>query len=128
MATTTRTRKTAAKKATPSRVPAGAKQPQDRKPAEEKSDGFIHVTLHEKEWLVPEEALDDFELLDDINSLEQRADASRMPSVLRRLLGDQWSDAMEVLRDKDSGRVSVEAGSKFVWDLLEEMNPNSSSS
>src|SRR5690349_21824252 len=119
MATST-ARKTAAKKATAPRIPAGAKQPQDHKPAEEKSDGFIHATLLGREWLVPEEALDDFELLDDINSLEQKSDASRMPSILRRLLGDQWGDAMEALRDKETKRVSVEAGSKFVWDLLEE--------
>jgi hypothetical protein len=127
MATTT-ARKTAAKKATAPRIPAGAKKPQDHKPPEEPSDGFIHVQLHGQEWLVPEESMDDFELLDDINSLEQKGDASRMPSVLRRLLGEQWGQAMEVLRDKDTGRVSVEAGSKFVWDLLEAMNPNSSSS
>ena len=106
-------------------VPDGVKKPQDRKPKAEPKPETLTATVNGKDWSVPADALDDFELLDDLNALEQRNDATRLPSVLRRLLGDQWRDAMETLRDKDSGRVSVEAGSKFVMDLMGALNPNS---
>jgi hypothetical protein len=108
---------------------AGARTPQDhqaKKPVV--PEGKLGATVRGKLWLVDEEALDDFELLDDLNALDQRSDPTRMPAVLRRLLQDQWSEAMDVLRDKDTGRVTVEAGSQFVFDLMEELNPNSSSS
>jgi hypothetical protein len=85
----------------------------------------VSAEVRGKTWVVPADALDDFELLDDLNALEQRADATRLPSVLRRLLGDQWRDAMDVLRDKDTGRVSVEAGAEFVMELMGALNPNS---
>lgn len=124
----TATRKKAAAKAAPKKVkvPAGAKQPSDRKAPQEPDDGFLHVEMRGKTWHVSKDALDDFELLDDINALEQQNDASRMPSVLRRLIGDEgYGKAMDLLRDPESQRVSVSAGSKFVWDLLKELDPNS---
>lgn len=110
---TTTTEKTA--------VPATAKKPQDRKP---KDDGTMTVTVRGVELTVDREAFDDFELLDDLNALENGS-PQRLPSVLRRLVGDQWGKVMDGLRDKDTGRVSAEAGAGFVGELMEALNPNS---
>ena len=106
-------------------VPDGAKVPQDRKPKDEPKPETLTAYVRGREWSVPADALDDFELLDDLNALEQKGDATRLPAVLRRLLGEQWRDAMDVMRNTETGRVSVEAGSEFVMDLMGALNPNS---
>lgn len=109
-------------------IPDGAKLPQDHKEKDAKETHKV-VTVRGKEWSVPLDALDDFELLDDLNALDQRDDPTRLPAVLRRLLGgDQWKLAMEVLREKESGRVRTEAGASFVMELIQALNPNSSRS
>lgn len=106
-------------------LPDGVKVPQDRKPKGESRPQTLTAHVRGREWSVPADALDDFELLDDLNALEQRGDVTRLPSVLRRLLGDQWRDAMEALRDESTGRVTVEAGSELVMDVMGALNPNS---
>ena len=106
-------------------VPDGVKQPEDRKPKADPKPETLTAHVRGHDWTVPADALDDFELLDDLNALEQRGDVTRLPSVLRRLLGDQWRDAMEALRDESTGRVTVEAGSEFVMALMGALNPNS---
>lgn len=123
---TTTARKTTARK-TAAAVPARAKKPQDhRPPATEQPPEVLRATVAGHEWEVPAAAIDDFELLDDLNSLDQHGDPTRMPSVLRRLLGDeQWHKAMDVLRDPTTGRVSVEAGGDFVMELIQALNPSS---
>jgi hypothetical protein len=130
MATTTR--KTAAKKTTAARsaTARAAKAPQDHKPKAELDEGSVTVEVRGEKWTVQKEVMDDFELLDDLNALDQRDDATRMPSVLRRFLGDeQFTKAMDVLRKESKvGRVTIEAGSEFVWDLMAALNPNSSRS
>ena len=108
-------------------IPDNAKSPSDRKPKKDKAaePETVTATVAGKEWTVPVEALDDFELLDDFNELETRQDITRLPSILKRLLGDQWREAMDLLRNKDTGRVSLEDGGKFVEDVLKEIAPNS---
>ena len=106
-------------------VPKGAKVPEDRKPKAEPKPETLTATIKGRDWSVPADALDDFELLDDLNALEQKGDVTRLPSVLRRLLGDQWRDAMDAMRDESTGRVTVEAGSEFVMSLMGALNPNS---
>lgn len=106
-------------------IPATAKKPADRKPKAEDPPAERVVTLRDHEWKIPQEALDDFELLDDMNALDQKKDATRFPALIRRILPDQWDDVMDVLRDEKTGRVSVEAGSQFVFELIQELNPNS---
>lgn len=109
----------------------GVKQPEDHKPKTEDPkvevvDGARIVTLHGAEWRIEDAVLDDFELLDDLRAVQDNDDASRMPSLLRRMLGDDgYKQAMDVLRDSGTGRVSVEAGAIFVWDLFKALNPNS---
>lgn len=123
-------KKVAAKKTTAARAAtaAGAKVPADHKAKAEPTPDFLEANVRGVAWKIPRDAVDDFELLDDINALEQRDDSTRMPSVLRRLLGDQWGQAMDTIRDKESGRVTIEAGTKFVFEILEALNPNSSGS
>lgn len=73
---------------------------------------------------VTDEALDDFELLDDFRGLGD-SDPSRLPSVLRRMVGDDYKRIMNELRDPVTGRVSASAGTQFVFDVVKAFNPNS---
>lgn len=76
---------------------------------------------------VTNEALDDFELLDDLQAAET-GNAARLPSLLRRLLGDGYKAAMDGLRDPVTGRVPVAGdagGVQFIKELLVALNPNS---
>lgn len=92
--------------------------------AEKTEPSVRKATVNDKEWSVPEEALDDFEMLDDIARYVE-GDTTRAPSMMRRLLGDdQAREAMASLRDPETGRASTEAGFNFVSDLLKALNPN----
>lgn len=108
-------------------IPDGVKVPEDHKAKQQ--NGVRTVEVRGKQWDIQEDVLDDFELLDDLNALDQRDDATRMPSVLRRLLGDaQWKQAMDLLRDPDTKRVGMKDGAEFVMELMGALNPNSSAS
>lgn len=122
--TETETNKTTAKKATAATVPAGVKKPQDHQPKATDQPEVINVTVRGVDLQVDAAALDDFELLDDLNELEQNQNPGRFPSILRRLVGDQWKTVIEALRGPN-GRVSVEDGVEFVGELLEAVSPNS---
>lgn len=104
------------------------KQPADRKPKEEDrrdEPKSIEVALRGETWTISADAVDDFELLDDLNEIDTNGNAARMPSLLRRLLGPgQYRAALDLIRD-DNGRVTVEAGQKFVMDMFKEIDPNS---
>ncbi|WP_067428537.1 hypothetical protein [Nocardioides jensenii] len=109
-------------------IPKGAKRPADKKPKKtaEAPPEEITVTIDDHDYVVATDALDDFELLDDLNTIDQDEDPTRLPSVMRRLLGpDQTREALRRLRDPDSQRVSMEAGTQFVMDLMTGCNPNS---
>lgn len=104
-------------------IPAGAKRPEDRK-APKADTGDVTVTIRGVTVTISEEALDDFELMDDLDRLEQEEDASRLPSILRRLVGDQYKTVMDALRGPN-GRVGIEAGADFVGEVLEAVAPKS---
>ncbi len=99
-------------------IPAGAKRPTDRRKSA--STKTLTATAAEREWTVPTDALDDFELLDDLDEIEN-GNAARLPRALKRLLGDQYRDALDAIRDEGSGRVGVEAGADFVRELFESL-------
>lgn len=102
-----------------------AKQPQDhlpKKPTVEDVDGGKRVTLHGVTVTVPTEAIDDWELLEELDALD-RGKGQKLPSVLRRLVGDDYSMVIDSLRGKN-GRVSIARGTEFVTDLLGSLNPN----
>lgn len=93
---------------------AGPKAPQDRKP---KAGEPLKAEVNGRTWTVDPDALDDFELLDDLGEVEA-GNAARMPRVLRKLLGsEQYKAALDSLRD-DAGKVSATAGVEFVGELF----------
>lgn len=83
------------------------------------------VTVRDIEVAVLDEALNDFEVLDDLRAAQDQNDPSRGPALLRRIAGDaQYKTILESLRGPH-GRVTVEDGMSFVWDLIKALNPNS---
>lgn len=68
---------------------------------------------------------DDFELLDALSEMQRTGEPSHTPGILRRLVGnEQTRVVINRLRDKETGRVSVDAGSDFVLKLLDALDPN----
>ena len=74
---------------------------------------------------IADEALNDFELLDDLRAVDVDRNMSRLPAVLRRLVGDDYKVVLDGIRDKVTGRVSIESGSMFIRSVIEALNPNS---
>lgn len=105
-------------------IPDGAKKPTDHKAKAEDEPTTRAVTVRGVDITVPVDALNDFELLDDLNELEQRQNAARMPAILRRLVGEQWREVMDAARDPESGRVTIEAGADLVREIMEGLSPN----
>ena len=108
------------------------KKPQDRKPKTEtakavKVDGGWEVTHQGITISVPLEALDDFELLDDLAELQRdpKRAAVRVPSMLRRLAGDDGYRAVtDGLRDASTGRVTASEAVRFTFEVFGALNPN----
>lgn len=105
--------------------PKGAKRPADRKPkAPAEVDGNYVVTVHGESWTISKEALDDFELFEDIGEID-KGNPARLPSALKRLLGsEQYPKAMDTLRDPETGRVGMKDGLEFFSEVFEAL-PNS---
>lgn len=107
--------------------------PQDRKPKKkgkkkaalkaEALGGTVTVEVAGAEWTVPLKALDDFELLEDLDAIDS-GKGQRLPRALRRLLGDeQYPRALDAVRD-EHGVVSVVAGAEFFEEILQALNPS----
>lgn len=94
------------------------KKPQDRK--SKKADGVTvdGVTVH-----VSADALDDFELLDDLSQM-QEGNGARVTSAFRRMFGDDASRILDELRE-ESGRVRLSRASGFMVSVMKELAPNS---
>lgn len=109
-------------------IPETAKKPTDRKPKAadvEPEPNYVEAVVDGHTYRVFRDALDDFELLDDFNSVNN-ADATKFPSILRRLLDDaQVREVFDRLRDPETKRITTDAGSDFVLDLIKALNPNS---
>lgn len=107
------------------------KKPQDHKAKEEKpkvektDDGWV-VTHRGITLSVAREALDDFELLDDLAQIQadQKRGAVRVPSMLRRLAGDEGYRAVTDGMRGESGRVPVAQTVQFVFEVFGALNPN----
>lgn len=108
------------------------KKPQDHlekveKPKVVAVDGGKEVTLHGITVTVADEALDDFELVDDLSRVQfgEAQDRGRLPLIFRRLVGDDgYKAVMDGLRGPN-GRVPVKAGFEFIQELFGALNPNS---
>jgi hypothetical protein len=117
------------------------KQPTDRKPKDDKpkvdtveievGEGKDKRTIPARRVAirgvvvtVPDEAVNDFEVLDDIRAVQDQDDASRLPALLRRLVGDaDYRRVMDALRGAN-GRVAIDVGSEFVLELFQALNPS----
>jgi len=71
---------------------------------------------------VPEEALDDFELADEMARIDD-GQGHRFAPVARRLFGDDYKRIMDELRG-ENGRVGLEAAITFINETLVALNPN----
>ncbi|WP_119697044.1 hypothetical protein [Microbacterium halotolerans] len=120
-------------------TPAAAKKPQDRKP---KAPEKVEITLGEGDdkrvvpghrvtvegitLEVPDEAMDDFEILDDFRTARAEEDPTAFPSILRRLVGEtEYRRVIAELRDPATGRVTISRGIDFVNGIFGALNPNS---
>ena len=116
-----------AAKSTPARKTPAKPQdhlPKAEAPKVEKVDGGRKVTISGVTVTVSDEAINDFELLDDLRAVDVDKNASRLPALLRRLVDADYPLVMEALRDKDSGRVTIPAAMAFIKDLFGALNPN----
>lgn len=105
------------------------KKPQDhqsKKPSIEQLDGARKVTVAGIAVTVPDDALDDFELVEDLARLQaDQSQGGLLPSILRRIVGDDgYRTVMDGLRGPN-GRVSVQSGAEWIKGLFEALNPNS---
>lgn len=130
-----RTRKAPAKGSTVV-IPEGAKAPQDHKPKDEPVkypapvvkdvDDGREVTYRGATVVIPNDALDDFELLGDIRAMQDSEDASYFPSLTRRLVGnDGYREVMDAIRS-DSGRVRIEDGVDWIQSVFEALHAGNS--
>ncbi|RLK47618.1 hypothetical protein [Microbacterium telephonicum] len=109
------------------------KQPQDHLPKAEKpnvetTDSGWKITHRGITIEVQKEALDDFELLDDVAALQadEVKGAARVPGMLRRLAGaDGFRAVTDGLRDSATGRVKASEAVQFVFQVFTAINPNS---
>lgn len=128
---TTDTSSTSAEVTRTTKVPAAAKQPADHQPKATKpkpkvtnhADGFT-VSYRGVTAEITPDALNDYELLEDAAAGEP----TRLPSVLRRLVGDAKHDEVkEVCRNRETGRVLLDGpGSVAEWvsEVFEAINPS----
>lgn len=102
-------------------------QPKIEKPKVETVDGGKRVTIKGVTVTVPDEAIDDFELVEELSRVQfgSKEERGRLPLILRRLIGDDgYRAVMDDLR-ATNGRVPVQAGFEFIQELFGALNPNS---
>lgn len=98
--------------------PAGAPKPQDHKPKQGTPE-VLQVEALGRTWTVDMELLDDDEIMERISDIQ---DGSNPPSILkvgRHILGDEYEDARELLRDPETGRVKASDMVEFITTLLQ---------
>ena len=131
----TRTRKTPAK-GTTTVIPDGAKVPEDHKsksepvkhpaPVTKDVEAGKEVTYRGVTVLIPDDALNDFELLGDIRAMQDADDPSYFPSLTRRLVGNEgYREVMDAIRS-ENGRVLIEDGIDWVQTVFEAIHAGNS--
>lgn len=95
------------------------KKPQDRKP---KKDAGKTVTVRGVTVTVPPEALDDFELFDDLSEA-QNGNSMRIVPAFKRLFGDDYKRILDELRG-ENGRVPITGVMPWLMDLFKALAPN----
>jgi len=108
------------------------KKPQDHKskvdaPKVTKTDAGWDVTHRGISFSVDGDALDDFELLDDLAELQRdsKRGTVRVPSMLRKLAGDEGFRAVsDGLRNPETGRTQASVAVQYVFEVFQALNPN----
>lgn len=115
---------------------AAPKKPQDHqpkiaKPKVTRSDTGFEVVHGGLTILIDTAALNDFELLRDLGKMQDAAlsDSKRLSmvtSVFDRFFGEeQGARIINALRDKETGRVTVQAASTYLFEVFGALNPES---
>lgn len=82
--------------ATTRKTPQDHKQPQDAHHADDTPQS-VTVTVRDVEWTIRTEVMDDMAFLEDLEGLDA-GKVSILPGFCRRLLGDQYEAAKDVVR------------------------------
>ena len=83
------------------------------------------ITYQGRTWLLDPAVMDDYELLDAISRVDS-GDMVALPTMLRRLLGDQYRDAMDAMRSAPGARIHLEEAAEWVKGFLVAVGtPNS---
>ena len=128
----TANRDAATAKKAPARKPATAKAPQDHKPAginakDEALDVPPVITIKGREWTLDRTGINNFELIDHINNVATggAAGLGSAPRVMRAWLGyEQYTEALDSMRDPDTGIVDMQSGYEFALEMV-SADPNS---
>lgn len=77
--------------------------------------GSVAATVRGVEWTIEAAALDDWDLIEDLND----PTGASLPSATRRLLGAvQYETAREMVRDAVTGRVPATAMSELIGEIF----------
>ena len=91
----------------------------------EQEERFVILHAEGHDWRIPRAAMDDFELLRDVRAIE-RGEAQRYADVLEKMLEPaELQRAMDLLRDPETGRVSLTRGYLFTQRLITANIPKS---
>lgn len=94
-----------------------------------KADGAVEVTIDGLTLPVGSEAMNDFELFDQLNRFNETNAPMLLPRIVRGLFGDDAFDTvMNHLRDPDTMRVSFVPVVDFLGRVLKLIDPKSYSS
>lgn len=88
------------------------------------TDGKVTVTLHDQEWTVTVDALDDYDLLEDLTAFD-KGDVSRLAAILNQFLGEEQHELAKDAVRGENGRVKASDMAAFFYELVQAVNPNS---
>lgn len=94
-----------------------------------KADGAVEVSIDGLRLPVGSEAMNDFELFDQLNRFNETNAPMLLPRIVRGLFGDDaFDEVMNHLRDPETMRVSFVAVVEFLGKVLELLDPKSRNS
>lgn len=115
--------------ATPRKTPARPPV-EDRKPKASEvqkavaTDGKVTVALLEQEWTVDVEALDDYDLLEDLTAFD-KGERGRLGAILNQFLGEEQHGRLRDALRGENGRTKASDMITFFYQLVDAVNPNS---
>lgn len=98
--------------------PVGAPKPQDHKPKQGTPE-VLQVEALGRTWAVDMELLDDDEIMEQIGDIQDGGNPATILRIGRHLLGDEYEEARELLRDPETGRVRASDMMEFIATLLQ---------